>query len=353
MRKHRFARRAAILGLAAVPLLLAGCGLFKAEETGGYIDPPQMEYDLDMESDLDLGGHDWEVSAVPADEAPVTLYFKDRNGYVAPIGLRIPAEPGIAKLALSYMVEGGPGEALLPEGFSALLPAGTEILGMDISPDGVAYVDFSEAFTQYNPQDERKILEAVTWALTSFNSVNSVQIWVNGKPLKEMPQDATPIDGPLTRAMGINLELDNDVNPALASPVTLYFQSQTTDDYVYYVPVTRLIRYTEDMTLAALQELADGPADGSGLHGVLAYGTEILNVELMDDTVVVNFGERIQGDLSLNAAAMQAVVLSLTEQTQRPKVQIMVEGKVGIVIGDKTEFAAPVTRPAQLNPVTI
>lgn len=353
MRKHRFARRAAIVGLAAVPLFLAGCGIFKAEETGGYIDPPQVEYDLDVETDLDLGGNEWDVAAVPADEAPVTLYFKDRNGYVAPIGLRIPAEPGIAKLALSYMVEGGPGEALLPEGFSALIPAGTEIMGMDISPDGVAYVDFSEEFTNYNPQDERKILEAVTWALTGFNSIKSVQLWVNGKPLKEMPQDATPIDEPLTRAMGINLERDKDVNPAQASPVTLYFQSQTTDDHIYYVPVTRLIRYTDNMTLAALQELVDGPADGSGLHSVLALDTEILNVELLDDTVVVNFGERIQGDLRLDADAMQAVVLSLTEQTQRPKVQIMVEGKAGIVIGEKTEFASPVTRPAQLNPITL
>lgn len=351
MTLHRWTRRAAIVGLAAVPLLLAGCGLFKAEETGGQIDPPQVEYDVDAEFDSEIT--DLETMAEPEEEqkAPVTLYFKDPDGYVAPVGLRIPAQEGIAKLSLAYMVDGGPASELLPHGFTALIPQGTEILAMDIH-DGLATVDFSEQFTDYNPQDERKMLEAITWTLTGFKSVNRVQIWVEGKPLAEMPKDATPLDQPLSREIGINLEVEEGVGPALASAVTVYFQGRTDDNYTYYVPVTRLIRYTEDMTRAAILELIDGPSTQSGLHGVLSSETEVLAVDLHDDTVVVNFGGGIaEAEGEASDAAVQAVILSLTEQTGLPKVQIMVDGKAGVPVGSKTEYASPVTRPVQLNPI--
>jgi len=351
MTLQRWIRRTAIVGLTAIALVLSGCGLFKAEETDGQIDPPQLEYDLDAELGIDQLDH--EVMAQVGKEAPVTLYFKDPNGYVAPVGMRIPFQEDIGKLALTYMTDGGPADEMLPEGFTALIPQGTKVLAMDIR-EGLATVDFSEDFTDYNPQDERKILEAVTWALTGFNSIDRVQFWVAGKPLKQMPKDSTPLDEPLSRVMGINLEIGEDVNPSVASAVTLYFQGQAGGDYPYYVPVTRLIRHTEDMTLAAVEELVEGPSSRSGLYAVLSSGTEVLNVSLNKDTVVVNFADNPnEDDAQLSKAAVEAVILSLTEQTGLSKVQIMVDGKAGIKVGSKTEFASPVTRPAQLNPVKL
>lgn len=348
-------RRAAMVVLAAVPLILAGCGWFDSEETGGFIDPPQIDYEWD--TGQGVGEESVETAAWPADgsEAPVTFYFLDGDGHVVPIGARIPYEPGIAKKVLSYMVEGGPMEGRLPDGFSAPLPAGTEVLGMDISPDGLAYVDFSAAFIDYDPRNERKMLEAVTWALTGFDSINSVQIWVNGKPLKEMPKDGTPLDEPLTRAMGINLELEPGVNPAVATPVTLYFREQADADLIYYVPVTRLIRHTDNVPLAAVHELVEGPIGDSGLYPVLSSATEVLNVELLKDTVLVNFGSNLLDDdlYPVSEDALQAVVLSLIEQTGMQKVQIMVNGRAGVPLGESSLYAEPAARPAQINPLAI
>src|SRR5690554_5674773 len=147
MKRIRFIRRLLLVGVVSIPLVLSGCGWFGAEETGSQIDPPQIDYELGASIFTDV--EDEEVMAEPGKLAPVTLYYKDAQGYVAPIGLRIPAEPGIAKLALEYMVEGGPAEDLLPSGFQALLPKGTTIV-MNIMKNGLAIVDFSEEFTQYN-----------------------------------------------------------------------------------------------------------------------------------------------------------------------------------------------------------
>lgn len=351
MYQLRLWRRGAIAALVSVPLILAGCGWFGAKETGGFIDPPQIDYDWEAEPDAES----METAAVPGigEEAPVTLYFRDGDGHVVPLGVRIPHEPGIAKKVLAHMVEGGPLDGRLPDGFSALLPRGTEVLGMDISPEGLAIVDFSPAFTDYDPQDERQIVEAVTWALTGFDSINAVQIWINGMPLKEMPKDGLPLDEPLTREMGINLEMEPGVNPALATPVTLYFQEQTGDDLLYYVPVTRLIRHTDNVPLAAVHKLLEGPIGNSGLHPVLSAGTEVLGVEVHRDTVLVNFGSNLLGDdlFPVSEEALQAVVLSLTELTGKPKVQIMVDGQAGVTVGENSLFARPAAKPAQINPL--
>jgi germination protein M len=348
MKRIRFIRRLLLVGVICIPLLLSGCGLFGTEETSTQIDPPQVDYELGASIFPDV--EDEEVMALPEQLAPVTLYYKDALGFVAPVGLRIPAKEGIAKLALEYMVEGGPGEALLPSGFQALLPKGTTIV-TNVTKSGLAIVDFSENFTQYNPQDERKILEAITWALTGFKSINQVEIWVEGKALKQMPVDGTPLDEPLTRAMGINLERAEGINPAVASAVTLYFQGQNEDAYTYYVPITRLIPYTDDLTAAAVQQLIQGPGMQSQLHSVMQASTNILNVEQMDDTVIVNFGSNILGEDQLVASnSLQALVLSLTEISGVPKVQIMVEGKAAVVSSDHVNYTTPVSRPAQVNP---
>ncbi len=348
MKRIRFIRRLLLVGLVSIPLLLSGCGWFGAEETSTKIDPPQVDYELQTEIFTDVA--DEEVMAEPGQLAPVTLYYKDAQGFVAPIGLQLPYQEGIAKLALEYMVDGGPSEGMLPSGFTALLPKGSTI-DMNITKDGLAIVDFSENFTQYNPEDERKILEAITWTLTGFNSVKQVEIWVAGRELKQMPVDGTPLDEPLTRGMGINLERHSDVNPAMASAVTLYFQSQNTDNYTYYVPVTRLIQYNDDMTAAVVHELVKGPAEESSLSSVMAATTEVLHVEQKEDTVIVNFGSNIRGsDQKVSSESLQALVLSLTEQAGVPKVQIMIDGQAAVSNSDQINYSSPVSRPSQINP---
>lgn len=349
MKHPRWIRRAAMAGLIAATLLVAGCGFNMNQDLAGSIDPPQVDY----EDELDMVWKDSlmeETMAGLGAEAPVTLYFRDPDGFVTPLGLRIPAEEGIARLSLQYMVEGGPGEAYLPDGFSALLPKGTEIHGIDIR-DGLAIVDFSEAFTDYNPQDERKILEAITWTLTGFPTIDRVQLWVEGRPLKEMPVDGTPVEPYLTRAMGINLEMEQGLNPALASSVTLYFKNRNAQDFAYFVPVTRLIRHTEDLTEALVRELIEGPSANSALYAVLDPETMVHDVVMTDSTVAINLGDNMPViDGKVSGDALQALVLSLAEQTGR-NVQILVNGESGFAASDNVNYSVPVGRPSLVNPM--
>jgi germination protein M len=242
---------------------------------------------------------------------------------------------------------------MLPKGFSRLLPKGTAIKGLNLK-DGVAIIDFSKEFTQYDPKTEESILNAVTWTLTGFQGVKEVNIWVEGKPLEAMPKGKTPAQH-LTRNRGINLEVSEGVNLGQSVPVTLYFLGQTSTNETYYVPVTRMVNKADNMARATLDELVKGPALRSNLISALANNTQVNKVTLNDDTVMVDFGDQLleyNNQSSISKARMESIVFSLTETTVAKNVKLTVNGKRSITVsGQKREKAdQPVSRPEMVNP---
>ncbi len=349
MARYRWIRGVALVGLISLPFLLAGCGLFKSADSKQQIDPPPAEQGSSGLNDQTMNPTTQDTSAK---SAKITLYFKDANGYVAPVTMNLPFVQSIAKEALQYMVQGGPEEGNLPAGFTALLPKGTMIKGINLDLNQqLAVVNFSKEFSHYDAKDERKILEAITWTLTGFPSINQVQLWVEGQPLKEMPVAQMPLDSPLTRSMGINLERTAGIDFSQSTPVTLYFENQTDDNFDYLVPVTRMIARTNDIASATLAQLIKGPSQGSKLQGVIAAQTQVLKVKDAEGLVTVNLGDQILGlDQKVPAKSLQSVVLSLTENTGDSKVQIMVNGSVKVDASDATNLSQPVSKPEHLNP---
>ncbi|MFD2670533.1 GerMN domain-containing protein [Marinicrinis sediminis] len=339
-------RRTAIFSFILM-LILSGCSLIGSNQENRSIDPPPEQESTELEETMSWG----EEGDVGSD-MPVTLYVKDAQDYVVPVTIRIPHSEGVAKQVLAYMVDQGPGMEQLPHGFTPILPAGTEVLGMDIIEDkNLAIVDFSEHFTSYNPGDERHLLEAVTWALTSYDAIDQVQIWVEGEPLKEMPVNGTPLDDALTRAMGINLEKVDGVNLAQASAVTLYFQNKTDDQMAYLVPVTRLVDYSDNLAEASMKQWLNGPLPLSSLISLTAADTKLLGIQQaeghieveLDASVAAMTGGVVSEDL------IQSIVLSLTETTGASHVQVMMGGKGAIQTDEGNVYASPVTRPTEVN----
>ncbi|HZG56504.1 GerMN domain-containing protein [Paenibacillus sp.] len=330
--------------------ILSGCSL-SGSSGSTPIDPPK---DPTAEGE----GGVMAASAEIANPFTATLYARDADGYVAPLSVKLPFDtPDVAKRTLQYMVKGGPGEELMPEGFSALLPEGTEVLSLDIdATTKTATIDFNEAFLGYEAGDERQILEGITWAMTSYPSVEYVRLWVEGKALKEMPVAMTPLDAPLSRHIGINVERASGVDFTRATPVTLYFMNQTADSFTYYVPVTRLIGWTTDVAGATVAELINGPLDSSKLEAVFLPTEGADNtVSLTADNIVVDLDGALAGSgEKLPVEGLQAIVLSLTETTPTKGVQITVDGAAQVIATDDKDYGAqPVSRPKALNPLEL
>jgi germination protein M len=338
-------------------IVLSGCSMFGPQKASGPkpTDPPQISQTKPIgpsqevvapTNGKDAGQQD---TAQVAESSSVPIYMMDPDGYVVPITLNLPKAEGSAKQILNYMVKGGPVEQIKPKGFTAVLPEGTKVLGMTIK-DGMATVDFSPEFKKYEAKDERKIVDAITYALTSIKSVKEVKIWINGHGQEVMPVNGTPISL-VTRDNGINLEVANNVKMGDTTPVTLYFQAQGPDNMNYFVPVTRLIPRTDNKTLASVNELIRGPKQGANLFSSMLPTTKVLNVKMNNGVAVVDFDDKLlsYNDGKANPLALESLLLSLTENTNATKVQFLVNGKPNVLAGDK-DYTKPVSRPTELNP---
>lgn len=337
-------RTTAIIGALAVPIMLTGCGLF-TKSVSEPIDPPQTE--AIEEQDEQTSG--W----LNQDTEQFVVYLQDQNGYLAPISLpmAITAEEETAVKLLEIMVDGGVYSNSLPIDFRAMIPQGTEILNVQLNEEtGLATVNFSESFVNYNAADERSIVEAITWTLTSLEGVNSVDIQVNGSRLDEMPVAAYPLEQPLTRSIGINIEFAEGVSYSNAAPVTLYFSADTMNNEQYYVPVTRMIERKESMEIAALEQLIAGPLDKKALIPVIMPNVEVAGLEIYDGVVHIDLeDESYEPGWWVPSEMLQAVILSVADNTGAASVQVRINGDINIFDENNVSYSQPVSKPQHVN----
>lgn len=329
-------------------VLLSGCGLLgdkKKEE----IDPPQSVSITDEgEATVkETSGEEAEAAETLATE----LYLIDKNGYVVPQTIQLPKTNSVAKQALEYLVVNGLGQDLLPNDFRAVIPAETK-LSVNVE-DKVATVDFSNEFKEYQPEDEMKIVQSITWTLTQFDSIDKVKLKLNGHELTEMPVNKTPLTAALSRANGINIDTTNTIDITHTKPVTVYYLGGSPDSY-YYVPVTKRVSNEETDNIAAVvNELAEGPHKTSNLENQLSRDVKLLTEPVVaDGKVTLNFNEEIYSSFEekiISQHVMNSIVLSLTEQNGIESVVITVNGDGEFVNEEGDAMTEPVTRPEKVN----
>lgn len=356
--------------LLAVPLMLSGCSLFGSESAA--VDPPPAEVEAQMlqvsgGSTADTGVFgpaspdegqtaaevkDGEIAPAASGER-TTVYLEDQNGLLAPVSLALPqaGDQAMLKDSLTALVSKGAYASALPEGFQGVLPAGTEVKDVSVGQDQTAIVEFNSAFNDYDPADERKILEALTWTLTGQDDIKGVQLWVDGRKLNEMPLQGTPLDRPLTRTMGINLSKHNALMMN-SSAVTVYFAAASPDGkHQYYVPVTRFVPAGGDAVKAALSELIAGPQSDNGLEMVMTQGTVVDSVKAGQNGVVTVSlkDDMFEGSTSIPEEMLESVVLTVAQNTDDSLVQIRLNGKETVKGTNNIDYGQPVSAPEYVN----
>ncbi|MFB3160747.1 GerMN domain-containing protein [Neobacillus sp. 179-J 1A1 HS] len=335
-----------VTAVFASTLLLSGCGLFGTEEQK-KVDPPKQVTVTDTNPTKETTGKSEEVEGTVKTE----LYLINKDGLVVPQTLTLPKTSSVAKQALEYLVANGPVTDMLPNDFRAVLPEETQV-SVNIK-DGVAVVDFSKEFKNYQPEDERRILEAVTWTLTQFDTVKKVKLQMNGHDLNEMPVNGTPISENLSRATGINHDTAGVTDITNTKPVTVYYIGGEEDNY-YYVPVTKRVSTSEkNNVVAVVNELVKGPNVKSNLVSEFMPDVELLEAPKIDDgKVTLNFNKSIYGSFEekiVSEHLLNALVLSLTEQKGIESVAVTVDGKAELVNDKGEKVSEPVTRPEKVN----
>jgi germination protein M len=302
--------------------MLTACG---GSDQTVSIDPPQKEVSVLTTVD-------------EAKTVPTTLYLKDANGYVAPVSVRLPDNGSPAKAVLEAMTAGTP----KPAGFKGWIPAGTSVRGLNVVADAkLAVVDFSKEFLSYPKKEERHLVEAITYALTSFPTIAQVQLRVEGKVIESMPASGLPVGTPLTREMGVNVSVQDGVLLSQTTSVTVYYAAKSEDAGRYLVPVTRMVPYTNQPLPVVMQQLAMQPAL-PGLAPVLDGTTQATTVQVQNKVVKLNVQSvDVKSQVKLSKQAMQAIVWSMLDNADAKQVQVMVNQKAA---QDK-----PVDKPEAIN----
>lgn len=269
------------------------------------------------------------ASKQPEDTIATVLYYKDYDNLLVPVMRYIPkGDLGIAKAAVKGIIYSPElMEDLKPTGLLPTLPQGTKINGAVIKEDGLAIIDFSQEFLNFDTKEGEALgVKALVYTLTEFPNINAVEIRVDGKTIDEMPY-GTKIGGPLKRTE-INLVKPENLSDKL-SKVMVYYQKKGRGNYSYFVPLTKLVSGYTNSAEAALTELLEGPEVDVGLENPFPKGTNLLGVEVSDGIAFVNFSEEIldTGSPAEERAILKSIILTLKEFPAIKKVRIFVNGK--------------------------
>ncbi|HLR62631.1 MAG TPA: GerMN domain-containing protein [Lentibacillus sp.] len=345
-------------------IILSGC--FQGEQSlgnKGEIDPPKDAEAVDdlanetsgkasKEEENQKGeeGQKKTKGDTPSATVDRQLYLLDANGMVASQTLELPQPESntVAEQSLEYLVKDGPVTSLLPNGFQAVLPAGTQILGLDLQDDGTMIVDVSEDFKNYKAENEQEILQAMTYTVTQFENVDRMKLRINGKKQGTMPVDGTPIGDGYSRVNGINLVQSNTVDLLGAEPVTLYYPSAQGENK-YFVPVTQHID-VEDNNLygSTIQALMQGPVPETNLQHVFNSSVQLTtDPSLKEGVLEVIFNQDVLQDTDkavISNEVMESLVRTLTQDEAVEAVEVKVEDVETLFNENGEPYTEPVTK---------
>lgn len=229
-----------------------------------------------------------------------TVYLLDSNDYVARVLISASNDSIISKATslIDALTIGGKKENVIPNGFRSIIPSGTKVI--DIEPeDGVLVINFSKDILDIDKKYEDKMIESLTYTLTSINGIDSIKLLVDGKELKKLPNSNKLLPTFLDKSYGIN-KIYEITNVGNIDSYTVYFVNSVNDNK-YYIPVTKYVNdYKQDKIRIIIDELASSFTYQSNLSSFLNENTKLLNYEVIDKQIKLNFNDMIFSDITNN-----------------------------------------------------
>ena len=197
------------------------------------------------------------------------------------------------KDALQTLIQEGPNESRVPNGFKAIIPSDTKINSIDLQ-DGILKVDFSKELLDVKEEMEEKVVEAIVYTATNIKEIKNVIIFVDGDVLTKLPKSGINLPSTLNRSFGINKEYDLTSTDSI-NQVTVYYVDEYNDTY-YYVPVTKYLNDDRDKIKIIIDELTSANMYQTNLMSFLNSNTKLLDIQQSEDVLSLNFNSYIFND---------------------------------------------------------
>ncbi len=181
-------------------------------------------------------------------------------------------------------------ESKIPTGLSGIIPSNTKLNNIEIN-DKTAILDFSSELLNVSLELEERVIEAIVYSLINLDGIEKVTIKIDGNVLNMLPKTKKVIPEVLTRDFGINKVFDIDrLNEV--KKVTLYYMDKINNNS-YYVPVTKYLNDDREKINIIIDSLASNYIYESSLISLLNQNTELINYEIEDEIMTLNFNNNI------------------------------------------------------------
>lgn len=245
------------------------------------------------------------------------IYLLDNYNYLSRTKISVNNKDEITKSI--DLIEGltinGKKQDKLPNGFKALLPIGTKILNIELR-DEILTINFSKEFNNVKEEYESKLIESLVYTLTSIGGIKKIEIYVEGVKLTHLPNSKTKLPDYLDKNYGINKQYELTTLSDIDSYTVYYVTSYNND--VYYTPVTKYVNNeNQDKVKIIIDELATSLIYESNLMSYLDTNVKLLDYEIIDETIRLNFNYLILSDITNNLIleeVMYTIGLSLCDE---------------------------------------
>lgn len=259
-----------------------------------------------------------------------TIYLLDNYDKVSRTMISVNKQNEISKAIdlLDGLTINGKKQDKLPNGFRGLLPVGTRVLDISLH-DKILKIDFSKEFNNIKMEYEEKLIESLVYTLTDIDGVDKIEIFIEGVKLKELPNSKKLLPEYLDRGYGINKEYEltnlNDIDS-----YTIYYVMNYNDE-VYYTPITKYVNNQgQDKVKIIIDELATNLTYESNLMSYLDSNIKLLDYEIVDKTIKLDFNEAILSDITSSKILEEVkytIGLSLCDELEIEKVVFLVNDK--------------------------
>ena len=162
-----------------------------------------------------------------------TIYLVDRNNYVARTSIPSCKCEGVdkAKDLVEGLIIDGNKSSIIPNGFRSIIPPSVRILNLSLD-NSILTIDFSKDILDVSEREEKKMLEAIIYTLTSIDGIDKIIIKVEGEVLNNLPKSGESLPSVLDKSYGINKTYDL-VNTSDIDSYTLYYVNKYNNNVNY------------------------------------------------------------------------------------------------------------------------
>lgn len=293
-----------------------------------YIIPTNKEV-IDLEQKLEyVYPNDLEV-----------IYLLDNNNYLSRTKVSANNKDEITKASdlIETLTIDGKKSQIIPNGFKSLLPRNTKVLNLDLK-EKILTINFSKEFNNITKDYEEKLIESLVYTLTSIDGIDKIIIEVEGEQLTNLPNSKEKLPQYLDKNYGINKKYELASLSDIDS-YTIYYVFNYNDE-VYYTPVTKYINnQNQDKVKVIIDELSSSLLYESNLMSYLDTNVKLLNYEMAENTIKLNFNELILSDITNNLIleeVMYTIGLSLCDEFEIENVVFSVNNREIATFSTKT-----------------